>query len=186
MNKSLTIGLIGGAIAATAIGGFAGYQALSDEPPAVAQVIAVDAVTKTVTTPREVCSDHQVVERAPVKDQNRIAGSALGAIAGGLIGNQIGGGSGKTLATVAGAAAGGYTGNRVQQNMQESKTVTRTETRCQTVNDSREETIGYDVRYRLGEEEGVVRMDEKPSGSVLPVRDGQVVTDGSVAVAPGA
>lgn len=172
MNRNMVVGLIGGAVAATALGGVAGYRALSE--PAYAEVIAVDAVTETVKIPREECREIAVQARAPVQDEHRVAGTALGAIAGGLLGNQVGGGSGKTLATVAGAAAGGYAGNRAQKSMQESDTVTRMETRCQTVNDTETRTLGYDVRYRLDDKEGVVRVAQPPAGNRIPVEDGQL------------
>lgn len=174
MNKSMMTGVIAGAVAVTAIGGVAGYRALAQ--PDFAEVLAVEPVTETRKTPREVCSDVVVNEQAPVKDPNRIAGTAAGAIAGGLLGSQIGGGTGRTVATVAGAAAGGYAGNQIQKGMQEKDTVTRTETRCKTVYDSHTETIGYDVRYRLGEEEGQVRMEQRP-GARIPVKDGQLQLD---------
>ena len=172
MNKSMLTGIVAGAVAVTAIGGVAGYKALNPEPE-FAEVLAVEPVTETTKTPREVCDDVAVNEQAPVKDPNRIAGTAIGAVAGGLLGNQLGGGSGRTLATVAGAAAGGYAGNQVQKNLQEKGTVSRTERRCKTVYESHTQTIGYDVHYRLGEEEGRVRMDHQP-GPQIPVKDGQL------------
>lgn len=172
MNKSMLTGVVAGAVAVTAIGGVASYKALNPEPE-FAEVLAVTPVTETVKTPKEICEDVVVNEQAPVKDPNRIAGTAIGAVAGGLIGSQIGGGSGRTLATVGGAAAGGYAGNQVQKNMQEKNTVSRTERRCRTVQESHTQTIGYDVRYRVGEEEGVVRMDHQP-GPRIPLKDGQL------------
>lgn len=175
MNKSMLTGVIAGAVAVTALGGVAGYKALNPEPE-FAEVLAVKPVTETTKTPREVCEDVVVNEQAPVKDPDRIAGTAVGAVAGGLLGNQIGGGSGKTIATVAGAAAGGYAGNQVQKNMQEKDVVSRTERRCRTVQESSSRTIGYDVRYRLGEEEGQVRMDHEP-GPHIPVKDGKLQLD---------
>jgi uncharacterized protein YcfJ len=178
MNKSMLTGVIAGAVAATAIGGIAGYQALKG--PEFADVLAVAPVTETIRTPREVCQDVAVQEQAPVQDPNRIAGTAIGAVAGGVIGHQIGGGSGRTLATVAGAAAGGYAGHQVQKNMQEKDTVSRTETRCKTVYDTHTKTVGYDVRYRLGEEEGQVRMAQQP-GPRIPVKDGQLQLDAPAA-----
>ena len=179
MNRSMLIGIVAGAVAATAIGGVAGYKILNPAPE-FAEVLAAEAVTETTKTPREVCEDVVVTEQAPVKDPNRIAGTAIGAVAGGVLGNQIGGGTGKTLATVAGAAAGGYAGNQVQKNMQEKDTVSRTERRCKTVYDTRTKTIGYDVRYRLGNEEGTVRMAQQP-GERIPVKDGQLVLDAPAA-----
>jgi uncharacterized protein YcfJ len=175
MDKSMLTGVIAGAIAVTAIGGIAGYRALNPKPE-FAEVLAAKPVTETTKTPKEVCDDVTVNEQAPVKDPNRIAGTAIGAVAGGLVGSQIGGGSGRTLATVAGAAAGGYAGHQVQKGMQEKDTVSRTETRCKTVYESHTKTVGYDVRYRLGKEEGQVRMDQPP-GPRIPVKDGQLQLD---------
>ncbi|MDT3707074.1 MAG: glycine zipper 2TM domain-containing protein [Thiobacillus sp.] len=172
MNKSMLTGVIAGAVAVTAIAGVAGYKALNPEPK-FAEVLAVDPVKETTKTPKQVCNDEVVSEKAPVKDPNRIAGTAIGAVAGGLVGSQIGSGSGRTLATIAGAAGGGYAGNQVQKNLQEKNTTSRTETRCKTVYESHTKTVAYDVRYRLGEEEGQVRMDHQP-GPRIPVRDGQL------------
>ena len=46
---------------------------------------------------------------------------------------------------------------------------------CKTIYDVRERTIGYDVRYRIGDEEPVqVRLDHDP-GSRIPMRDGLLV-----------
>lgn len=179
MNKSMLTGVIAGAVAVTAIGGVAGYKALNPEPE-FAEVLAVEPVKETTKTPREVCDEVVVNEQAPVKDPNRIAGTAIGAVAGGLVGSQIGGGSGKTLATIAGAAAGGYAGHEVQKGMQEKSTVSRTETRCKTVYESHTKTVGYDVRYRLGDEEGQIRMDHEP-GPRIPVKDGQLQLDAPTA-----
>jgi uncharacterized protein YcfJ len=179
MNKSMLTGVVLGAIAVTAIGGVAGYKALNPEPE-FADVLAVKPVTETTKTPRQVCSDVVVKEQAQVKDPNRIAGTAIGAVAGGVLGHQIGGGSGRDLATVAGAVAGGYAGHQVQKGMQEKDTVSRTETRCKTVYESHTKTVGYDVRYRLGNEEGQVRTDHPP-GPRIPVKDGQLQLDAPAA-----
>jgi uncharacterized protein YcfJ len=179
MNKSMLTGVIAGAVAVTAIGGVAGYKALNTEPK-FAEVLAVEPATETTKTPKQVCDEVAVSEQAPVKDPNRIAGTAIGAVAGGVVGSQIGGGSGRTLATIAGAAGGGYAGNQVQKNLQEKNTVSRAETRCKTVYESHSKTVGYDVRYRLGEEEGEVRMDHPP-GPRIPVKGGELQLDAPVA-----
>ena len=174
MNKSLVVGLLTGAVIATGAGAVAGYKMLRG--PQFAQVVDVKPVMKTVRTPRQQCHDEQVTQQAPTRDSHQITGSVVGAVVGGVLGHQIGGGNGKKLATVAGAAAGGYAGNRVQKNMQERNTVTTTQQRCETVYDSHQERIGYDVRYRLGDEEGKVRMDRDP-GERIPTRDGKLVLD---------
>jgi uncharacterized protein YcfJ len=172
MNTSLIIGLVGGAIAATAIGGFAGYTVLHPEPE-FAQVLSTRPVQVTEKIPGEVCKEVVVSEQAPAKDADRLAGTAIGAVAGGLLGNQVGKGNGRVLATVAGAAAGGYAGNQVQKNMQEGNVRTHTETRCKTVYHSKTRVIGYDVRYRLNDKESTVRMEYAP-GTQIPVKDGQL------------
>lgn len=172
MNKSMLTGMIAGAVVVTAVGGVAGYKALNPSPE-FAEVLSVKPVTETRKVPKEVCKDEVVSEQAPVKDPNRIAGTAIGVVAGGLLGSHVGKGGGRTLATVAGAAAGGYAGNQVQKNMQENDTVSRTETRCKTVYESTTKTIGYEVSYRLGNKEGKVRMDHDP-GARIPVKDGQL------------
>lgn len=169
MNKSLITGFA----AVTAVGGVAGYKAMHS-PPAYAQVLAVHPAMETTRVPQRVCREVAMSEQAPVRDTNRLAGSAIGAVLGGVLGNQIGGGSGKTLATVAGAAAGGYAGNQVQRNMQQSDRRTVMETRCRTFYRSHSRTVGYDVTYRLDGRQGVVRMDHPP-GARIPVKDGRLV-----------
>ncbi len=85
MNKSLVVGALFGAAVATAAGGFAGYKMLST--PEYADVVAVTAVTERVETPREECHDQVVTRKKPVKDQHKITGTVIGAVAGGLLGD---------------------------------------------------------------------------------------------------
>jgi len=172
MNKSLITGLVVGGIAVTAAGAFAGYQALDDRHSA--EVLDVEPLTKTVRTPRQVCSDVVVSHEAPTNDPKRVTGAVIGAVAGGVLGNQIGGGTGQTVATVAGAAAGGFAGSKIQKHMQEDKTTQTVEQRCRTVYDTTERPDGYEVRYRLAGQEGIVRTDRAP-GQTIPVENGQLV-----------
>lgn len=171
MIKGIALGGI--AMVVLGAGAVTGYKTMTK--PAFAEVVSVKEVSESVLTPREKCEDIQVQHQAPVKDENRIAGSVVGGLAGGLLGSTVGGGKGKTLATVAGAAAGGYAGNRVQKNLQEKDVVTTTERRCKTVKEKSQKLVGYDVAYRFGGKDGVVRTSFKP-GATLPVKDGQVVT----------
>jgi uncharacterized protein YcfJ len=149
---------------------------LSGRQPHYADVLDVQPVHKTVQTPREVCEDVTVEKQRPVKDQHQIAGAAIGAVVGGVLGHQVGGGDGRKLATVAGAAAGGYAGNRVQKHLQDTDTYAATEKRCRTVQDARQEVVGYDVRYRLGDTVDVVRMNKRP-GDRIPVKDGRLLLE---------
>ncbi len=174
MNKSLIVGLAVGAVAVTAGGAFAGYRMVA--APSGAEVVSVKALTKTHRTPRQECHDEEVTHTKPAKDQNRLAGTGIGAVVGGLLGNRIGGGSGKVLATVAGAAAGGYAGNKIEQKMQQGNTYTSKEQRCVTVYDSEERPAGYDVVYVLDGKREHVHMDHDP-GKEIPVKDGHIVLE---------
>jgi len=174
MNRSMVAGVVIGATVATAGGVIGGLALMSEKAPAYAEVIEVTEATETITTPREVCEDVAVTRQAPVKDEHKILGTVAGAVIGGVLGNQVGGGSGQKLATVAGAAAGGYAGNRVQGNLQTGNTYTTTERRCRTVTDSSQKFLGYDVTYRLGDAEAVVRMTQRP-GDRIPVENGELV-----------
>jgi uncharacterized protein YcfJ len=172
MNKSLITGLVVGGVAVTAAGAFAGYQAMDHRNSA--EVLNVEQLTRTVRTPRQVCSDQVVTHQAPVKDPKRYTGAVIGAVAGGVLGNQIGDGDGQTVATVAGAAAGGYAGSKIQKNMQDNNTTQSVEQRCRTVYDSAEKPDGYEVRYRLDGQEHTVMMDYDP-GRSIPVENGVLV-----------
>ena len=104
--------------------------------PLYATVIGSEPVreTSTTSTPREVCEDVVVQERAPERDGN-VGGTVAGAVIGGLVGNQVGGGSGRKAATAAGAVAGGFIGNRVDTRHVGGQVTSRTERQCHTVHD---------------------------------------------------
>lgn len=145
--------------------------------PKYAKVVSVDPVHSKTSNPRQVCHDETVTHTAPPKDQHRIAGTAIGAVAGGLLGNQVGGGKGKTLATVAGAIGGGYAGNRIEANQQKGRVTTSVERKCSTVNNSSDKVVGYDVRYEYEGVTRTVRMDHDP-GNRVEVQEGvTAVTD---------
>ena len=172
MNKQLVVGSIAGALAVTAIGAVAGYRML--DKGNYAEVVDVKAATKSVSVPRQECSDQLVTLTRPTKDPNQIAGTVVGAVVGGLLGNQVGAGNGKKVATVGGAVAGGYAGNKVQEGMQDRNTYQETQRVCKTVRDSHQENVGYDVTYRLNGREQVARMDYDP-GSRIPIENGALV-----------
>ena len=173
MEKSIIKGFAMGVIAILVVAAVAigGYKALSK--PKYAEVVGVKEVTETIKTPREECRDVVVQQQAPVKDPYRITGTVIGGVAGGVLGHQIGGGRGKDIATVIGAAGGAYAGNQTQDYLQKRDTVTTTQRECKTVYDTSQKLLGYEVRYRIKDKEGVVRTSFKP-GATLPVKDGQV------------
>ncbi len=141
-----------------------------------AKVLSVVEIKEVVKTPREVCKDVVVEEAAPPKDENKILGTVAGAVVGGVLGHQVGGGRGKDLATVAGAVGGAYAGRKIQGSQQQKKAQPKVEKRCETVTDTSEKLVGYDVKYSLDGKEGTVRMHRKP-GDRIPVKDGRLVTD---------
>ena len=177
MNKSMLTGIVIGGALAIAGGGIASYQ-MMQRGPEVAEVLAVNAVTERIETPREICQDVPVTRQKAVRDQHQITGSVVGAVAGALIGDAIGGGGSNKGTKVIGAVAGGYAGNKAQEKIQEGNTETVMERRCETVVDVTERTVGYDVDYRIGEETGRVRRDQDP-GPTIPLRDGQLDLAGS-------
>ncbi|MFC5580002.1 glycine zipper 2TM domain-containing protein [Rhodanobacter terrae] len=151
--------------------GSADASAGADAGAKYAKVVSVDPVRSTVNNPREVCHDETVSRTAPPKDQHRIAGTAIGAVAGGLLGHMVGGGKGNTLATVAGAVGGGYAGNRIEASRQHAQVTTSVERKCDTVNDASSKIVGYDVRYVYNGVTRTVRMDHDP-GDRVQVQEG--------------
>ena len=179
MNKSMVIGTT---LSVLGLGGLAfGAWQVQQEPtergPQFGEVVAVQPVTRSVETPREVCEDvvvhHQT--QAPSRDPHRIAGTAAGAVVGGLLGNQVGGGSGKKLATVAGAVGGGFAGREVQGRIEGNRTETyaTTQRQCHTVMDTSEETVGYDVTWHYDGETHVARLDQHPDGNRVLLEEGR-------------
>lgn len=174
MNKSMLAGIGIGVAAALGVAAVASMNVF-ERSPQYAQVVSATPIKETVKNPRKECRNVTVTHRRPIQDENRIAGSVLGAVAGGVIGHQFGGGRGKDVATVVGALGGGYAGNQAQGALQNNDTYTTTEQRCKTVYDKSEKTLGYDVTYKIGDQQGKIRMDKDP-GSQIPLdNNGQLV-----------
>jgi uncharacterized protein YcfJ len=145
--------------------------ATSADAPRYADVISVAPVKQARSAQREECHDEQVVHHRKPKDEHRIAGTVIGAVAGGAIGNQVGGGRGRDLATVAGAIGGGVAGNKIQEKQQRGDTYTTTERRCRTVDVTGEDVVAYDVVYEYLGQTHQVRLDHDPGDRIeLPVR----------------
>jgi uncharacterized protein YcfJ len=135
-----------------------------------AQVIGTEPVreTSTTSTPREVCNDVVVQERAPERDGN-VGGTVAGAVIGGLIGNQVGGGSGRKLATVAGAVGGGFAGREIDRRHVGGQVVNRTERQCHTETSTAQSsrTVAYNVTYRNPDgTTGTMRTGSKPGSRI--------------------
>lgn len=173
MNKSMLAGVGIGVAAALCIAGVASMNVFSSGPE-YAQVVSATPIKETTKIPRQECRNVTVTHRRPVQDEHQIAGSVLGAVAGGVLGHQFGGGRGRDVATVAGALGGGYAGNRVQSSMQENDTYTTQQQRCKTVYDKEDKTLGYDVTYKIGDQQGKVRMDHDPGTQIPLDKSGQL------------
>lgn len=173
---------------AVAVAGLTACNRQADADPALnasaqagqqfAQVVSVTPVHQTVNTPQQVCQDVVVNHTAPPKDQHNIAGTAIGAVAGGLLGHLVGHGRGNTLATVAGAAAGGYAGNRIEASHHQAQVVSTTRHECQTVNNTADTIVGYDVQYVYNGVTRTARMDHDP-GNQVQVQEGVVAVSGA-------
>ncbi|WP_210517249.1 glycine zipper 2TM domain-containing protein [Pantoea ananatis] len=180
MNKSMLAGIGIGVVAALGVAAVASINVF-DRGPQYAQVLSATPIKESIKQPRQECRNVTLTHRRPVQDENRIAGSVLGAVAGGVLGHQFGGGRGRDVATVAGALAGGYAGNQVQGGMQDRDTYTTSEQRCKTVYDKQEKMLGYDVTYKIGDQQGKIRMENDP-GTRIPVdRNGQLILNGDKA-----
>jgi uncharacterized protein YcfJ len=103
-----------------------------------ATVIGSEAVRETTTSssPRQVCEDVVVQERAPERDGN-VGGTVAGAVIGGLIGNQVGSGSGRKAATVAGAVGGGFAGREIDRRHVGGRVTERVDRQCRTARSPR-------------------------------------------------
>ncbi|WP_305062066.1 glycine zipper 2TM domain-containing protein [Lysobacter changpingensis] len=154
-------------------------QSITEKEKLYATVIGTDAIreTSTTSTPREVCEDVVVQERAPERDGN-VGGTVAGAVIGGLLGNQVGGGNGKKAATVGGAVAGGFIGNQIDKRHVGGKVTSRTERQCHTVSSTSESSrvVGYNVTYRNPDgTTGTMRTDSKPGSRILLGDEDKVV-----------
>lgn len=152
---------------------------ITEKEPLYAQVIGTEPVreTSTTSTPREVCKDVVVQERAPERDGN-VGGTVAGAVIGGLVGNQIGSGNGRKAATAAGAVAGGFIGNQVDKRHVGGQVQNRTERQCHTTTSTSQSSrvVGYNVTYRNPDgTTGTMRVDSKPGNRILLGDDDKVV-----------
>lgn len=117
MNKSMLAGIGIGVAAALGVAAVASLNVF-ERTRNTLRLFLQSQSKETVKTPRGECRNVTVTHRRPVQDENRIAGSVLGAVAGGVIGHQFGGGRGKDVATVVGALGGGYAGNQIRGSLQ--------------------------------------------------------------------
>jgi uncharacterized protein YcfJ len=179
-----------------------GTAALAESFPDTARVVAARQITERIPVSREECwNDRQrgYEERRVTRSDTGAAigaGTVLGAVVGGVIGHQFGNSSGgRDRGTAAGAIVGGLVGNQVDRGNAgppretvevERVPVERNVERCRTVNEVREATLGYDVRYEYRGRQFTTRMPYDPGRALevrvdvtpvepAPVRDGRPV-----------
>lgn len=168
------------ALAASALAPAAYAESFPDR----ARVISASPVYEQIPIAREQCwndRERGYVERRVTRSDTGAPigpGTVLGAIVGGVAGHQVGRGRGNDAATAAGALIGGLVGNQVDRDRGdypqdrvtevERVPVDRDVQRCRTVNEVREATVGYDVRYEYRGREFMTRTPSDP-GRTLPV-----------------
>jgi uncharacterized protein YcfJ len=157
----------------------------------VARVLSATPIAERASVPQRDCRPEPVTSyderryreayREPREPAGIGAGTLLGAIAGGVIGHQFGGSTaGRDHGTVAGALIGGLVGNAAERDADagyrtasrevyaERGPVTREVERCDTVSQSVERIVGYDVRYEYNGREFRTRLPYDP-GPQMPV-----------------
>jgi uncharacterized protein YcfJ len=173
--------------------------AFAESFPDQARVISVNPVYERIPVAREECWNDRVSgyeERRVTRSDTGAAigpGTVLGAVVGGVIGHQFGNSSGgRDRGTAAGAIVGGLVGNQIDRDNQrgpssttelERVPVTRDVERCRTVNEVREATLGYDVRYEYRGRTFMTRLARDP-GRTLRVRVDVVPVEGAVEPPP--
>lgn len=176
MKKSIALAIATFA----ALGGTAAYaESFTDG----ARVLSVRPVVERIPVSREECwNDRQrsYEERRVTRSDTGApigAGTVLGAVVGGVIGHQFGNSSGgRDRGTAAGAIVGGLVGNQIDRDRAgqpgeavevERVPVERNVERCRTVNEVREATLGFDVRYEYGGRQFTARMDRDPGRRLM-------------------
>ena len=159
--------------------------------PDRARVVSSRPVVEQIPVDREQCwndRERGYEERRVTRSDTGAVigpGTVLGAVVGGVIGHQFGASSGgRDRGTAAGAIVGGLVGNQIDRDNAgapvtevERVPVERDVKRCRTVNEVREATVGYDVRYEYRGRQFTTRL-QRPPGRTLPVSvDVQVVDD---------
>ncbi|APV51556.1 hypothetical protein BWI17_18785 [Betaproteobacteria bacterium GR16-43] len=183
MNKKL----VSAAVIATL--GFASGSALARPYGESARVIEATPIYQPVSVPAQQCwtqpvtryEERRVVQDVPqqryVRDNYVGPGTVLGAIIGGVVGHQFGHSTaGRDHGTAAGVLVGGLVGNSIENAQNPGRyvqavdrqvyvdrvPVTQEVQRCRTVQETRSEIVGYNVRYVYQGREHYTRMNERP------------------------
>jgi uncharacterized protein YcfJ len=164
--------------------------------PSYAEVVSVEPVRQTVSTPEKVCTDEQVVRRRPipeeVQDSDRRDNETKqekddrGTVVSRAARRPVGTGTGSTVVAGRGAVADGHVESdrhavvpevKAQKKIRPKDTYAATVRQCKTITQLSEKVVAYDVRYRLRGKTSKVRMDHDP-GKRIPVRNGKLAVQG--------
>jgi uncharacterized protein YcfJ len=115
-----------------------------------------------VNHPREQCWNEPVYHRGG--HRNSAVPMITGAILGGAIGNQFGKGNGRKALTVAGMLLGGAIGDDMGRANSYDRSYRTMERRCRVVDNyrTRQEVVGYRVKYRYNGKNHWTRTHEHP------------------------
>lgn len=144
------------------------------------QVLQVEPVYRMVemTFPEEYCTESQSDTTASDPRNAALAGAVVGGVVGGVTGNQFGKGDGRTVTTVAGTVLGAAVGYKAGPRMAGMLSDTQWSYRqCETVErvETREELLGYRVKYRYRGHIYHTRTDRHP-GDRIRVNGGALPT----------
>ena len=150
-----------------ALTGLAAASAWADGPTfrERARVISSTPVYENVSTPRQQCWTESSGYSQDAPRGGNTAGAVIGAIAGGLLGSTVGGGNGKIAASAVGAATGAVVGDRY--NSGGDGAYPQEVQRCRTVNDYRQQVVGYEVTYRYQGRDFTTRLPYNPGPWVM-------------------
>jgi uncharacterized protein YcfJ len=160
MKESTLTGILAGAAVLTATLAVASFRILEGEV-AFAEVLAVQPVVETVQKAREECPEEITAGHHGGGGRVAIGAATIKA-------STI-----KASMTVPAGASTPATDGAADAAAREQAALDQVG-KCTTVYDSILETVGYDVVYRLGDQEGTVRMDHDP-GESIPVKNGELV-----------
>ncbi len=136
-----------------------------------ARVIDVKPIYQQTTgaVPRQHCWNEQVYYQEQGDDYDYLP-TLTGAIIGGVVGSQFGNGHGQDAATIAGVLLGGAIGYNIGNNRNDDGYST-VERRCEYRDDyrSREQLVGYRVKYRYKGKVFHTRTRERP-GRWIPIQ----------------
>ena len=168
-------------LAATLLAACGAGPLLADSFGDRARVVSARPILERIPVSREECWNEVqrgYEERRVTRTDTGAAigpGTVLGAVIGGAIGRQFGNSTGgKDRGTAAGAIVGGVIGHQIERDANasgpsasrelelERRPVERSVERCRVVEEVREATIGWDVRYEYQGREFSRRLQNDP------------------------